>query len=213
MVDTFEALLWNDPNGPEDGVVQLDSVVHTDDTQEPAPISTRAIQLGNTNIGELISQGFLVGAPEPSMYLYSSGFRDAQGRAKQASAVLALANNTPNQPKSAANTLAIEALANLIEPIPVPVEAEGFESLLQPIGLPIARATTEDGTHHRLWPINQAGVRQTISEAAETALEIAAQQNPALAARLAAGPCMIAFHPASQPLPAPAIGMVIPQPQ
>ena len=120
--------------------------------------------------------GVLVADEEPCFYLYRMGFHDEAGRPRQTTGVLgALELSPPGQSvlphehtTAKDKTDRLELLracrANL-SPIWVLSPTQGLSDLLQPSGPPLARATDELGTHHRLWRVSQPGLVATISDA------------------------------------------------
>lgn len=125
---------------------------------------------------EWLRRSVLVPDPEPYLYLYRMGFHDEQGRPRQTTGVLgALELSGPGQDilphehttakdKTDRLSLLRACRANL-SPIWVLSPARGLSSLLDPSGPPIARATDDEGVHHRLWRVSQAGVLDAICEA------------------------------------------------
>ncbi len=121
-------------------------------------------------------RGVLVCDPEPSLYLYRMGFHDERGRPRQTTGVLgALELAEPGQgvlphehttAKDKTDRLnLLRACRVNLSPIWVLSPVRGLSSLLEPSGPPIARATDDDGVHHRLWRVNQSGVMGAICEA------------------------------------------------
>lgn len=165
----FVANLWNDPLGPSDGVVSLDSVVETElvetsvaKSTPTSPPANPAVRLsvsgllgGLTSIDSLLSEGWLRRADEACFYLYSCGYSDSHGARRQFMAVLGVSEDNTQDTSITEGT---PDLLRRLEPCVAFSDAEGFESLLMPVGLPVARATTRDGNHHRLWPIHQRGL-------------------------------------------------------
>ncbi len=124
--------------------------------------------------------GILVADPEPSLYLYRMGFHDEQGRPRQTTGVIgALELSTPGEQvlphehttakdKTDRLNLLRACRANL-SPIWVLSLARGLSALLEPSGPPVARTTDDEGVHHRLWRVSQAGVLNAVCEAAASA--------------------------------------------
>jgi len=124
--------------------------------------------------------GVLVTDPEPSFYVYRMGFHDEQGRARQTTGVMgALELSPPGQgvlphehtrAKDKTDRLALlRACRANLSPIWVLSPAPGLSALLEPPGPPVARATDDEGVHHRLWRVAQPGVVSTIAEAVASA--------------------------------------------
>ena len=117
----------------------------------------------------------LVADAGPSFYLYRMGFHDEAGRPRQTSGVLgALQLSPPAQgevlphehttPKDRADRLELlrSCRAN-ISPIWGLSLAQGLAALCQPPGPPDARATDDEGVHHRLWRLTRPGLLDAIS--------------------------------------------------
>ncbi len=124
--------------------------------------------------------GVLVTDDEPSFYVYRMGFHDEQGRARQTTGVMgALELSPPGQgvlphehtrAKDKTDRLALlRACRANLSPIWVLSPAPGLSSLLEPPGPPVARATDDEGVHHRLWRLSQPGVVSTIADAVASA--------------------------------------------
>ncbi|MEO6121635.1 MAG: DUF1015 domain-containing protein, partial [Acidimicrobiales bacterium] len=120
--------------------------------------------------------GVLVDDPEPAFYVYRMGFHDASGRPRQTTGVIgALELSDPRSgqilpheqttPKDKADRFSIlsSCRANL-SPIWALSPTEGLSALCEPVGPPDARATDEDGTHHRLWRVTAPAVLGAISD-------------------------------------------------
>jgi uncharacterized protein (DUF1015 family) len=128
-----------------------------------------------------LSSGVLVQDDEPSFYVYRMGFHDETGRPRQTAGVLgALELSAPGAgdilpherttPKDKADRLDILRTTEVnLSPIWGLSPAEGLSALCELPGPPLARATDEDGVHHRLWRITQPGVVEAISEAVASA--------------------------------------------
>jgi len=125
-------------------------------------------------------EGALVTDDEPSFYVYRMGFRDEQGRARQTTGVMgALELSPPGQgvlphehtrAKDKTDRLALlRACQANLSPIWVLSPAPDLSSLLEPPGPPVARATDDEGVHHRLWRVSQPGVVATIADAVASA--------------------------------------------
>jgi uncharacterized protein (DUF1015 family) len=133
-----------------------------------------------------LASGVLVQDEELSFYVYRMGFHDETGRPRQTAGVLgALELSAPGEgdilpherttPKDKADRLDIlrTTEANL-SPIWGLSSAEGLAALCEQPGPPLARATDEEGVHHRLWRITQPGVIEAISSAVASAPVIVA---------------------------------------
>ena len=124
--------------------------------------------------------GVLVTDDEASFYVYRMGFHDEQGRPRQTSGVIGALELAPpgegvlphEHTISKDRTDRLELLracrANL-SPIWVLSPAPGLSGLLEPTGPPVARATDEQGAHHRLWRVSGPGTVETIAEAVGSA--------------------------------------------
>ena len=128
-----------------------------------------------------LSAGVLVRDDEPSFYVYRMGFHDETGRPRQTAGVLgALELSAPGEggilpherttPKDKADRLNILRTTEVnLSPIWGLSPAEGLSALCELPGPPLARATDEEGVHHRLWRITQPGVVEAISAAVASA--------------------------------------------
>ena len=124
--------------------------------------------------------GVLVTDDEASFYVYRMGFHDEQGRPRQTSGVIGALELAPagegvlphEHTISKDRTDRLELLracrANL-SPIWVLSPTPGLSGLLEPTGPPVARATDEQGVHHRLWRVSGPGTVATIAEAVGSA--------------------------------------------
>jgi uncharacterized protein (DUF1015 family) len=126
---------------------------------------------------EWLASGVLVQDDEPSFYVYRMGYHDAEGRARQTAGVVgALELSAPGEadvlphertmskPKDDRLRILRSCRANL-SPVWCLSLAEGLGSLCELPGGPDMRATDEDGVHHRLWRVAQAGVVDAIRDA------------------------------------------------
>ena len=124
--------------------------------------------------------GVLTTDGEDSFYVYRMGFRDQHGRPRQTSGVIgALELSPPGQgilphehttPKDKTDRLELlRACRANLSPIWVLSPARGLSDLLEPTGPPVARATDDQGAHHRLWRVSRAATLATIAEAVGTA--------------------------------------------
>jgi uncharacterized protein (DUF1015 family) len=117
----------------------------------------------------------------PSFYVYRMGFHDDDGRPRQTSGVigaLGLAvpgegdvlphERTMSKPKDDRLNLLRACQANL-SPIWGLSLVEGMSALCELPGPPDARATDDEGVHHRLWRVTQQGIIDAISEAVSSA--------------------------------------------
>ena len=109
-------------------------------------------------------------------YIYRMGFHDEAGRPRQTTGILgALALEPPGNgilpherttPKDKADRLElVRATRCNLSPIWGLSTTEGLAELLDTSGPPDARATDEEGVHHRLWRVSQPGMVAAIREA------------------------------------------------
>ena len=132
-------------------------------------------------LDEWLASGVLITDDEPSFYVYRMGFHDEAGRPQQTSGVIgALELSVPGEgdvlphertmskPKDDRLNLLRACRANL-SPVWGLSLASGLSQLCEPSGPPIARATDEDGVHHRLWRVTQPGVVAAITDAVSAA--------------------------------------------
>ena len=128
-----------------------------------------------------LAEGILRVDEEPSFYVYRMGWHDEAGQAHQTTGILgALELSTPDEgrvlphertmgkPKGDRLRLLRACRANL-SPVWGLSLAEGLSELCQVTGPPVARATDEDGVHHRLWRVTQPGVVAAITDAVASA--------------------------------------------
>ncbi len=124
--------------------------------------------------------GVLIRDDEPSFYVCAMGFHDEQGRPRQTTGVMgALQLSPPGQgvlphehtrAKDKTDRLALlRACRANLSPIWVLSPAPDLSTLLEPTGPPVARATDDEGVHHRLWRVSQPGVVSAISAAVASA--------------------------------------------
>ncbi len=124
--------------------------------------------------------GVLVTDGEPSFYVYAMGFHDEQDRPRQTTGVMgALELSPPGQgvlphehtrAKDKTDRLALlRACRANLSPIWVLSPVAGLSTLLDPSGPPVARATDDQGVHHRLWRMSQPGVVSTMADAVASA--------------------------------------------
>lgn len=118
---------------------------------------------------------------EPSFYVYRMGFHDEEGRPRQTAGILgALELSQPGEggilpherttPKDKADRLEILRTTQVnLSPIWGLTPAEGLSALCDVSGPPLARATDDEGVHHRLWRVTQPAVVEAISEAVASA--------------------------------------------
>lgn len=134
-------------------------------------------QVARDHYDAWLAEGILAQDDEPAFYVYRMGFHDEAGRPRQTAGVIgALGLEVPGEgdvlphertmpkPKGDRLDLLRATRANL-SPVWGLSLASGLSTLCELPGPPIARATDEDGVHHRLWRITQRGVVEAISEA------------------------------------------------
>ena len=132
------------------------------------------------------AEGVLATDHEPSFYVYRMGYHDEEGRPRQTTGVLgALELSTlddgqvlPHEhttPKARADRLdLLRATEANLSPIWLLSPVEGLSALCELGTPPDARGTDEDGVHHRLWRVTQAGLVDTIAQAVASAPAIIA---------------------------------------
>lgn len=120
--------------------------------------------------------GVLAADGEPSFYVYRMGFHDETGRARQTTGIVgALELSPPGEggvlpherttPKDKADRLAlIRSCRANFSPVWGLSTASGLSALCDTSGPPDAKATDEEGVHHRLWKVTQPGVIEAIAE-------------------------------------------------
>lgn len=124
-----------------------------------------------------LAEGVLRVDAEPSFYVYRMGWHDEAGQAHQTTGIVgALELSTPaegrvlphertmGKPKGDRLRLLQACRANL-SPVWGLSLAAGLSELCQVDGPPVARATDEDGVHHRLWRITRPGLLAAITDA------------------------------------------------
>ncbi len=128
-----------------------------------------------------LAEGVLRVDEEPSFYVYRMGWHDEAGQAHQTTGILgALELSLPEEgrvlphertmgkPKGDRLKLLRACRANL-SPVWGLSLAEGLSELCQVTGPPVARATDEEGVHHRLWRVTQPGVVAAMADAVASA--------------------------------------------
>lgn len=125
--------------------------------------------------------GVLVADPEPSFYLYRMGFQDETGHPRQTTGIVgALQLTRPGEggilpherttPKDKADRLELlRACRANLSPVWGLSTASGLSALCDVSGPPDARATDEEGVHHRLWRVSQPAVVEAISDVVASA--------------------------------------------
>ena len=130
---------------------------------------------------EWLDKGVLLEDDEPSFYVYRMGYHDEAGRARQTAGVIgALELAVPGEgevlphertmpkPKDDRLNVLRSCRANL-SPVWGLSLAEGLSGLCELPGPPDARATDDDGVHHRLWRVTQPGVLDAVRDAVASA--------------------------------------------
>jgi uncharacterized protein (DUF1015 family) len=130
---------------------------------------------------EWLRDQILVPDPAPAFYVYRMGYKDAAGRARQTAGVIgALELSRPGEgailphertmPKPKSDRLdLLRATRMNLSPVWGLSLAEGLSGLCELPGPPDARATDDEGVHHRLWRIEQPGVIDAIAAAVSSA--------------------------------------------
>jgi uncharacterized protein (DUF1015 family) len=119
--------------------------------------------------------GVLVADTEPSFYVYRMGFQDEAGQPRQTTGIVGALELAPpgeggvlpherTTPKDKADRLALlRACRANLSPVWGLSTAPGLSALCDVSGPPDARATDEEGVHHRLWRVSQPGVLEAIA--------------------------------------------------
>ena len=155
----FRALLFDDPSPDAgDGVVDVSGPARPGGELDPSRLADPAT--GAATMALWLASGLLARAEEPALYLYRIGRTDADGRKRQRNGVVGVLDHT------GARSAGVE-----VAPHPLTIDAPGFAHLVAPAGVPLVRATTPDGCHHRLWALREHGYLQTIADAVGSALE------------------------------------------
>lgn len=112
---------------------------------------------------------------EPRFYIYRMGFTDEKGKVRQTSGVFGVLDLQdekqvlPHEQTTAKDvTDRLSLLQNTrhnLSPIWALCNVEGFAEVLQTPGMPLLRATTPDGVHHRLWRVDQPALVDLIRDA------------------------------------------------
>jgi uncharacterized protein (DUF1015 family) len=144
-------------------------------------VGVDAYEVAATLWQQWLDDGVLVIDDEPSMYVYRMGFRDESGTAHQTTGVIgALTLSRPGEggilphehttPKAKSDRLDLlrATHANLsaiwgLSPV------AGLTQLCERTGPPDWAWTDDDGVHHRLWQVREAGVIEAISAAVSSA--------------------------------------------
>src|SRR5690606_22470218 len=109
-----------------------------------------------------------------AFYAYRMGYRDERGGLRQTSGIVgALTLGTgdvlPHEqttPKAKSDRLdLLRACRTNLSPLWALSTAPGLSSLAELPGPPVARATDDEGVHHRLWKVDAPGIVAAISEA------------------------------------------------
>jgi len=141
--------------------------------------------------------GVLVDDPEPALYVYRMGYHDTAGRPRQTTGVLGALELSPpgdgqilphehTTPKDKADRLQmLRACRANLSPIWALSPAGGLSALCEPAGPPDARATDEDGTHHRLWRVTAPATVEAIGHLVASAPVIVADGHHRLEVALA----------------------------
>jgi uncharacterized protein (DUF1015 family) len=125
-------------------------------------------------LAEWQEERVLVLDDEPAFYAYRMGYRDDRGGLRQTSGIIgALTLGTgdvlPHEhttPKAKSDRLdLLRAARTNLSPIWALSTTPGLSGLAEVPGPPVARATDDDGVHHRLWKVDSPGIVAAISEA------------------------------------------------
>ncbi len=153
--------------------------------RDGAPAQAR-YDLAACYFDDWLEAGVLRVDEDPSFYVYSMGWHDEAGQAHQTTGIMgALELSTPEEgrvlphertmgkPKGDRLRLLRTCRANL-SPVWCLSLADGLSELCQVAGPPVARATDDNGVHHRLWRITQPGVLAAITDAVASAVVVIA---------------------------------------
>ena len=128
-----------------------------------------------------VRDSVLLSDDRPCFYVYRLGYKDPSGRARQTAGVIgALELSVPGEgdvlphertmskPKDDRLDL-LRATRTNVSPVWGLSLAEGLSALCELPGPPDARATDDEGVHHRLWRIESPGVIDAIASAVSSA--------------------------------------------
>jgi uncharacterized protein (DUF1015 family) len=145
------------------------------------PTSAEEYERSPEVLAQWLNLGVLIRDAEPSFYVYRMGFKDEAGRAHQTSGILGALElmapgegdvlpheQTTAKAKSDRLQLLRASDANL-SPVWGLSMAEGLSGFAELPGAPIARWTDDDGVHHRLYRVTEAGTVAAISHAVGSA--------------------------------------------
>ncbi|HVE46563.1 MAG TPA: DUF1015 domain-containing protein [Acidimicrobiales bacterium] len=125
--------------------------------------------------------GVVAADPEPSFYVYRMGFQGEDGLQRQTTGIIgALELTRPGEggvlpheqttAKDKADRLdLLRACRANLSPVWGLSTASGLSALCEVPGPPDAKATDEEGVHHRLWRTSQPGIVQAITEVVASA--------------------------------------------
>ena len=147
---------------------------------------------------EWLTAGILRTDPEPGFYAYRMGYHDADGHSRQIVGVLgALEVVAPGegdvlpheetQPRVRDDRLKLlRACRADLSPVWGLSMADGLTDLAgASSGAPVARCTDEEGVHHRMWRLTQAGVVEAVAETVASAPVVIADGHHRYATALA----------------------------
>jgi uncharacterized protein (DUF1015 family) len=145
-----------------------------------------------------LTAGILRTDPEPGFYAYRMGYHDADGHSRQIVGVLgALEVVAPGegdvlpheetQPRVRNDRLKLlRACRADLSPVWGLSMADGLTDLAgASSGAPVARCTDEEGVHHRMWRLTQAGVVEAVAETVASAPVVIADGHHRYATALA----------------------------
>jgi len=128
-----------------------------------------------------IDENVLRADPEPAFYVYRMGFHDETGTPRQTTGVVgALELSVPGDGQVLPHERTIRKArddrlsllgacrANL-SPVWCLSLAPGLSELCHVTRPPVARCTDDDGVHHRLWPVTEAGVVEAMTSVVASA--------------------------------------------
>lgn len=170
----FTALRYDDPEqegaGSDAGVLDLTPVIAPRSVLTDAADRQRHCALSRFNVTHLLEtdapwaawlqEGLLCIDEIPAFYAVRIGGQGPDGERRQSEGVFGLI--VPAGGDDAPNRASADFL-------PFAIDAPGISDLFGG-GLPLARGTSRDGTHHRMWALTQPGTLRTIGEAVEKGL-------------------------------------------
>jgi uncharacterized protein (DUF1015 family) len=155
------------------------SVVHVDQPEEDR--GDVAYDEAAQTFRQWRDRGVLVADRNPSMYIYRMDYRDDTGRSTRTIGVIGALEATPasdgavlpheqTTPKAKTDRLSlIRATKANLSPIWGLSPAAGLTGLLEVDGPAAAQWHASDGTHHRMWPVDDPAILARITQAIASA--------------------------------------------